>query len=849
MYFMLDGIQAGFNNTFCRCENFAFGGKPFVALWNSPTIGCDFNFSTPVHLKKYGILENDRQTWDGKQVTVFASAQLGLYPYFVMNGEGNYNGGLPQVVDLNQHLRKARLDIVNKIPDPDFKGVAVIDWEPWRPLWETNWNKKRIYKVRSVELVRNKHPDWPLDRLIQQAKQEFEDAGRAMFEHTITLGKELRPKALWGFYGFPDCFAHAENRYQCTPKVRGQNDKLEWLFSASTALFPSMYLLDQHPDNQDYVLGRLRETLRFASKGYGQNRRKIPIFVYHRNIYENNPHEYNFLTKEDLDNTVGAAAGIGAAGIVIWGNRFDENTSPEVCRRIDKYVATTFGPYFKHAVNEIKTCSTRNCNDKGHCVKKWLLNEDLNKIFAKEQAEEECTRKTITIPTHKTTSNQEMKSNDKSTTLAEGHYVDHNAMDDFFQILNGTTKPTQTNHESKTTQKVIKTRKITTDSVKPKITQINQQKSVEPKLLNKQQSKISKNENISRVGVKLKANNEELMKEHDKTEENVKKSNIPHPITHSVQPNHMVNDQQKSELVVNDQKKSKLVHHMVNDQKKSELVVNDQKKSELVHRFLSSVHGSLVTSSELIRKQHTHKGTSNNNNSSRKSQIMKSPESRFPLISSTKKSRKSWLPHMYVILIGVSLGGALMFSLVFVAVYYYISLRNTFPSYRKEKEKDIFCNEEEKPIPPKSHSSPKVSETHTSSKSSSENSLDSDGSDRRKSKRVEGRKVSEMECESSQIPKGKHSNRRVRSVERRHDNEDDRRNRRSRSHSESYERRHSRGRSCESKRTNRDKKYGSQEKRPTGSDLRRTKSRKEKSYRSKTSDDAHEIEININDLR
>ena len=56
-------------------------------------------------------------------------------------------------------------------------------------------------------------------RLIQKAKQEFEDAGRALFEHTITLGKELRPNAYWGFYGFPDCFAHKENHYQCTPEV------------------------------------------------------------------------------------------------------------------------------------------------------------------------------------------------------------------------------------------------------------------------------------------------------------------------------------------------------------------------------------------------------------------------------------------------------------------------------------------------------------------------------------------------------------------------------------------------------------------------------------------------------
>ena len=56
------------------------------------------------------------------------------------------------------------MDIQSKIPDPNYDGLAVIDWEQWRPLWETNWNKKRIYKVKSVENVRQRYPAWPLER-------------------------------------------------------------------------------------------------------------------------------------------------------------------------------------------------------------------------------------------------------------------------------------------------------------------------------------------------------------------------------------------------------------------------------------------------------------------------------------------------------------------------------------------------------------------------------------------------------------------------------------------------------------------------------------------------------------
>ena len=67
-------------------------------------------------------------------------------------------------MDLGQHLRKARKDIERKIPDPNYEGLAVIDWEQWRPLWDTNWDPKKIYKVKSVELVRSRHPDWTLGK-------------------------------------------------------------------------------------------------------------------------------------------------------------------------------------------------------------------------------------------------------------------------------------------------------------------------------------------------------------------------------------------------------------------------------------------------------------------------------------------------------------------------------------------------------------------------------------------------------------------------------------------------------------------------------------------------------------
>lgn len=85
-------------NSYCKCEEFPIEDRPFVAIWNAPTGGCSVNFSININLRDFDILENPKQTWNGKYVTVFYNAQLGLYPYFTNEqGTNSYNGGMPQV--------------------------------------------------------------------------------------------------------------------------------------------------------------------------------------------------------------------------------------------------------------------------------------------------------------------------------------------------------------------------------------------------------------------------------------------------------------------------------------------------------------------------------------------------------------------------------------------------------------------------------------------------------------------------------------------------------------------------------------------------------------------------------
>ena len=115
-----------------------------------------------------------------------------------------------QLINITKHLSKSSRDIASKIPDPDFKGVAVIDWEGWRPLWETN----------SFELVKKENVLFKKREIKNEAKRRFENAARHLMEETITLAKQLRPKALWGFYGFPGCHGNITSGYTCRKKVQ-----------------------------------------------------------------------------------------------------------------------------------------------------------------------------------------------------------------------------------------------------------------------------------------------------------------------------------------------------------------------------------------------------------------------------------------------------------------------------------------------------------------------------------------------------------------------------------------------------------------------------------------------------
>ncbi|CAH6778348.1 Hyal6 [Phodopus roborovskii] len=346
--------------------------QPFNIFWAAPTLFCKDHFDVSMNLQLFDIISNPLETQRGSTIAIFYPDDLGYYPYFSEDGK-SFNGGIPQKGNLSEHLKKSASDIADGVTWWRSEGLAVIDWEGWRPQWERNWGSRIIYKNHSLAFTRHHHPDWSEAKVRTVAQQEFETAGRRFMNITLTLALEMSPKRLWGFYLYPDCYNYD---YRINPEFYTgrcpddeifHNDQLLWLWEKSTALYSSIYLskiLKSNLNALKFVHFRVRESLRVAEmarKDYA-----LPVFVFSRPFYL---HSTEALSEEDLVHTIGESAALGAAGIILWGGH-EYSDSKEACLSVQETIQGLLGPYVFNVTSAAKLCSQSLCNSHGRCVRK-----------------------------------------------------------------------------------------------------------------------------------------------------------------------------------------------------------------------------------------------------------------------------------------------------------------------------------------------------------------------------------------------------------------------------------------------------------------------------------------------
>lgn len=136
------------------------------------------------------------------------------------------NGGVPQSGSITEHLNVFRQHIDELVPDVHNDGLAVIDFESWRPVYRQNFGTLQPYKDLSVQLEKQKHPRWPQRRIDSEASEQFENAGRVFMERSIEVARTMRPNAKWGYYGLPYCFnGRGDSIENCPREVQRENDE------------------------------------------------------------------------------------------------------------------------------------------------------------------------------------------------------------------------------------------------------------------------------------------------------------------------------------------------------------------------------------------------------------------------------------------------------------------------------------------------------------------------------------------------------------------------------------------------------------------------------------------------
>ncbi|CAN9512003.1 unnamed protein product [Ophioblennius macclurei] len=362
LLFLLLGLVSGLQFS-------SFSQVPFLSVWNAPTASCLSRYDVDLDLGTFSIVHNQNQTFMGDNITIFYSSLLGLYPSYTGQGQA-VNGGVPQNSSLDDHLRKARSDIRSDISDKNFQGLAVVDWESWRPVWLRNWDSMQVYCEASRSLVRSRHPDWSPAQVEAAARVEFEGAARKFMEETLKLGQEERPGGLWGFYGFPNCYNHYNGSGytgECPAVEIKRNDELAWLWNVSSALYPDIYLsLNQrglHKEVLLYTHHRLLEAMRAGAQATPS---PPPVYPYGRIVYT---YTLDFLSQEHLVYTIGESAALGAGGVVLWGdNNFSK--SKATCEAVKSYIDDTLGWYLVNVTSAAVLCSRALCSSHGRCQRK-----------------------------------------------------------------------------------------------------------------------------------------------------------------------------------------------------------------------------------------------------------------------------------------------------------------------------------------------------------------------------------------------------------------------------------------------------------------------------------------------
>ncbi len=167
-----------------------------------------------------------------RNAVVFYAHQFGEYPIVGMHEvyrDPNWQA---------RNLAKIPADVAALIPDANWNGIALIDYENWQVTWEVLFPNLQVEWENALRAVDPHVFDGQSDAQKQAYMADtYNSAARTFYTDVITLCKRLRPHTRWT-YGAPQSMADYGNHTGYWSRV---NDRMQWLWDACDVLAPCLY--------------------------------------------------------------------------------------------------------------------------------------------------------------------------------------------------------------------------------------------------------------------------------------------------------------------------------------------------------------------------------------------------------------------------------------------------------------------------------------------------------------------------------------------------------------------------------------------------------------------------------
>ena len=296
------------------------------------------------------------------------------------------NGGVPQRAPLAEQLARIDKLIATWLPDPKYDGLAALDFEYWTPIWEEHtssgsWHGRR-YQTLSLATVRCDHPDWNETRVQKEAQQQFEAAAVEWLAAVLDRLHAHRPNTRFGYYGLPNSYLGVSYNSPAGSYLRDRNDKCARLWSASGAIYPSIYLEEggvaTAAQQRAYVESMVNESRRLAlganvsshawtSRETGPRPLVLPFqeSYYHCYGHGCNDHLEIALSRADLLATLQIPFEQGADGVVLWDTPLAWNRVNDTIKNISSGL---LGNTTRSIIDQACACSAAQCHGHGRCI-------------------------------------------------------------------------------------------------------------------------------------------------------------------------------------------------------------------------------------------------------------------------------------------------------------------------------------------------------------------------------------------------------------------------------------------------------------------------------------------------